>query len=114
MVTEYGMSKRLGAVNYADETENAYGMQGALPSVHSPETAEAIESEIRLILESCHKRAVEMLIANRVVLEEMSATLLEYEVLEGDSMNELLDKVVLSDSLEDRPTAEWISLTVNS
>jgi len=106
MVTQYGMSKRLGAVDYGSERPGAWpGMPEAL---HSPETAEAIEQEIRQILDKCHARAVEILTTNRVVLEDMAQQLLDTEMLDGARMMAFLGRVQAAESLEDRPTGEWV------
>jgi cell division protease FtsH len=107
MVTEYGMSKRLGAVDYSTERQNPWGMAGLPEGQRSPETAELIEHEVRSILERCHQRAREILMGNRIILEEMAAHLLEREVLDGKQMTGFLGRVAQAESLEDRPTAEW-------
>jgi cell division protease FtsH len=108
MVTEYGMSKKIGAVNYARETGQQYlGMPGSnTASSGSPVTAEIIEAEIRQILERCHQRSRTILRANRVLLEEMAVYLLEKEVLDGERMEELLARAQEADSWEDRPPTE--------
>lgn len=105
MVTEYGMSKRIGAVNYARH-DTGFGFSGG--GAASPGTAEEIEQEVRGILDRSNTRALEILIKNRGLLEDMSLYLFENEVLEGEVMQEYLDKAVQLDSLEDRPTAEWV------
>ena len=102
MVTQFGMSKKLGTVLYGDTGANPYGIAPAL----SPETAETIEQEVRDILERCHERAVQILHQNRGVLEEMSMTLFEKEVLDGAEMQAFLDQVIPSEDLADPPTAE--------
>ena len=113
MVVEYGMSKRIGAVNYSQsgQSTNPFGIPTGVSggTSTSPETAEQIEREIRLIMDQCHQRALDMLIDNRVCLEEMATHLLEYEVLDGERMETFLQRVRQSDSLEDRPTGEWIA-----
>ncbi|MFK7927874.1 MAG: hypothetical protein AB8H79_06780, partial [Myxococcota bacterium] len=108
MVTELGMSKRVGAVRYADEGENPYGLpnQGSRYGV-GPETGRIIEEEVRSILETNHQRAREILRDNHALLEEMGIYLIEHEVLEGEIMETYLDRARSADSLEDRPTAEW-------
>ncbi len=113
MVTEYGMSKRLGAVHFGPESANAFGIGGGSPGSYrcSPGTAEVIEEEIRAILDRCHTRAHSILQENRLLLEEMSAFLLETEVLDGEEMEAFLSRVVAADSLQDRPvTAEYTAL----
>ncbi len=109
MVTEYGMAKAIGAVNYAPSNDNAFGIGASFGGGSaSPETQEVIETEVRRILEDCHRRAVEILVRNRRLLEEMSVQLVEQEVLEGDQMQAFLDQADQLDPLEDRPTAEWL------
>ncbi|TNE87003.1 MAG: ATP-dependent metallopeptidase FtsH/Yme1/Tma family protein [Deltaproteobacteria bacterium] len=110
MVSEFGMSKRIGCVNYGtSDTRSAWGFPGVAGSTHgSPETAEVIESETRRILDQCHQRAIDILVQNRVVLEEMAMRLLEIEVLDGEEMQSFLSRVQPAESWEDRPTAEWI------
>ncbi|MEZ4320947.1 MAG: ATP-dependent zinc metalloprotease FtsH [Myxococcota bacterium] len=108
MVTEYGMSKRIGAVNYGARNENAFGIGFGAGSSASPHTSEEIEQEVRGILDRCHKRALEILIRNRPLLEDMSVFLFQNEVLEGEVMESYLDRALQLDSLEDRPTAEWV------
>jgi cell division protease FtsH len=108
MVTEYGMSKAVGAVNYGGQ-ENAFGIGPAgVGTSSSPDTAEQIESEIRRILDDCHRRALEILVENRALLEEMSLHLVEQEVLEGAEMQEFLGRAKQLEPLEDRLTAEWV------
>ncbi len=110
MVVEYGMSKRVGAVDYSGSERGAnpfgLGEQGFSPRGSSSVTAETIESEVRAILVRCHERAREILRTNRVMLEEMAAYLLEKEVLDGEVMEGFLARVAPVDSLEDRPITE--------
>jgi cell division protease FtsH len=106
MVTEYGMSNRLGPVDYASERMNAWGWSAGSDAARSPETAEVIEREVRSILDRCHDRAVSILNGHRPLLEEMATSLLDREVLDGDAMHGLLGRVTLAASLEDPPTGE--------
>jgi len=114
MVTEYGMSKRLGAVNYGEGATSsspfgfATGLGGATAST---ETAEAVEREIRGFLDRCHGRARHILMNNRVLLEEMSAHLLDHEVLDGERMAAFLSRAATATSLEDRPITETEEIT---
>jgi cell division protease FtsH len=109
MVTEYGMAKAIGAVHYGGGNENAFGIgPGFAGGSASPDTQEAIEKEVRRILDDSHRRAVEILVRNRGLLEEMSLTLIDREVLEGEHMQDFLDQADQLDPLEDRMTAEWI------
>ena len=113
MVTELGMSKSIGAVYYpGDGGTNAFGIPNGMMGSSlqaSPATAEAIENEVRDVLTMCHERAVQILLDNRLLLEEMTAALLEHEVLDGERMNSFLSQAKQASSLEDRPTADWLA-----
>jgi cell division protease FtsH len=101
MVTEYGMSTRIGAVSY--RTENAGPLGPSEGFFGSPHTQEVIEEEIRTVLSRCHERARRILDANRPLLERMSAALLDAEVLDGERMKEFLGQTVTADSMAERP-----------
>ncbi|TVQ94961.1 MAG: ATP-dependent zinc metalloprotease FtsH [Deltaproteobacteria bacterium] len=109
MVTEFGMSKRIGAVRYGGESENPWGFSSGNRYGVSPDTGASIDTEIRTLLQRCHERARTILRDNHALLEEMAVHLIETEVLEGDVMQGFLERAEQADSLEDRPTAEWIS-----
>jgi cell division protease FtsH len=104
MVTEYGMSTRLGAVDYATERPNAFGYPGPTDATRSPETSEAIEQEVRSILDFCHERAQRVLHDNRPVLEAMAAALLEAEVLDGERIHAFLGQVQKAERLAEAPS----------
>jgi cell division protease FtsH len=108
MVTEYGMSPKIGAVDYSGEARaNPFGMGPSRSFTDaSPDTAEAIEREVHAFLDACHQRALQILFDNRVVLEEMTQHLLEKEVLDGEEMGSWLSKVAKASELGDPPTAE--------
>jgi cell division protease FtsH len=108
MVSEYGMSRKVGPVNYVAETANPFGLGGQRQSYGnaSQGTQEAIEGEVRVILDSCKSRSTEILNANRVVLEEMSQFLLDKEVLEGNDMDRFLAEVRKSIDWAEPPTGE--------
>ena len=91
MVTEFGMSDALGAVNYD-------GHAAAVPrhAVHagarqSPEeTAQKIDAEVKRILTDAHDEARRVLRERRDNLDELSERLLEKEVIEGDELRAML------------------------
>jgi cell division protease FtsH len=111
MVTEYGMSPTIGAVDYSSEARaNPFGMGPTRSFTDaSPDTAEAIEREVHRFLVSCHQRALQILFDNRVILEEMTQHLLEKEVLDGEEMGQWLSKVAKAVELADPPTSEHAS-----
>ncbi len=94
MVTQFGMSKILGAVNYGTDRPNPFGMGAASRDVAvSEETARAIDAEVRKLLDEAHVRARELVRVNRDLMDAMTTRLLEHEVIDGDELKELLARV---------------------
>jgi cell division protease FtsH len=94
MVTTYGMSKVLGPLAY-DRSQQSFlgdGMGNARRAV-SAQTAEAIDQEVKEIVETAHQQALDILKANRELLETITQKLLETEVVEGDALSEFLGQV---------------------
>ena len=93
MVTEYGMSDLLGAVNF-DGNKRAKFLDIPMPperGLYSEETAQIIDTEIKRILEEAHTTAHRILSNNRDALEIVTRRLLEVEVMEGDELRRLLE-----------------------
>jgi cell division protease FtsH len=92
MVTEYGMSDALGAVNYDGHRGSKFldtpFMNERGP--HSEDTAQQIDAEVKQILNDAHNEARRVLRERRDVLDELSRRLLESEVIEGDELRALL------------------------
>jgi cell division protease FtsH len=92
MVTEWGMSETLGAVNY-DGNKRARFLDLPMPQergLYSENTAETIDAEIKRIVGDAHQKARDILNAHRVKLESVTRRLLEVEVMEGDELRTLL------------------------
>ena len=95
MVTTYGMSKVLGPLAY-DRGSNAMFLEGGAPNPRrmvSENTAEAIDKEVKDIVENAHQQALDILNSNRDLLETISTKLLEVEVIEGEELHNLLGQV---------------------
>ena len=92
MVTSYGMSKVLGPLAYQKQQNQFLGGMEMARNV-SPATSEAIDNEIKTIVENAHEKALAILNANRDLLESISEKLLETEVIEGDFLTSLLAQV---------------------
>jgi cell division protease FtsH len=93
MVREFGMSERIGNVNYSSDSDNqVMQMPGGRPD-YSDETAEAIDMEVHALIEQLFKRTLAILRKNRDLLNEMSDYLKEHEVLDGDDLEEFMDRV---------------------
>ncbi|MGB2714448.1 MAG: ATP-dependent zinc metalloprotease FtsH [Vicinamibacterales bacterium] len=88
MVTEFGMSDALGAVNYNGHKR---GMFLEMPFVqergnYAEETAQKIDAEVKRILTEAHEEARRVLRERRSVLDELSRRLLEKEVVESEEL----------------------------
>jgi cell division protease FtsH len=92
MVTEYGMSEKLGLVTYTKEKRPLFLDTGFPPAKdYSEETAQEIDAEVSRLMEECHQRVITILTEKRAQLEIISQTLLEKETILGDELQELLD-----------------------
>jgi cell division protease FtsH len=85
MVCEWGMSERLGPIALGGPNEEVFLGREIVQKRHvSDETAEAIDEEVRGIVEAGRKSAHEILSGNRGVLDSLAMALLERETLDGD------------------------------
>jgi cell division protease FtsH len=93
MVTEYGMSDLLGAVNF-DGNKRAKFLDIPMPQergLYSEDTAQTIDAEVKRILAEAHGTARRILSDNREALETVTRRLLEVEVMEGEELRRLLE-----------------------
>jgi cell division protease FtsH len=92
MVTQWGMSDRVGMVQYGDNDEYVFlGREMARTKVYSEFTAQEIDAEVKSIIDSAYKRAKDILTVNREKLELIAKSLLEYETLDGDQVKEIVE-----------------------
>jgi cell division protease FtsH len=83
MVCQYGMSEKLGMVQYVEDDEFFLGRDMMRRKTYSETTAQEIDAEVRGIINRCYQRAKEIIDANRDKLEMIANALLEYETLDG-------------------------------
>ena len=70
MVTQYGMTERLGAIKFGgDNTEPFLGREMAHPRDYSEEVAALVDEEVKKLIETAHNEAWEILVENRDVLD---------------------------------------------
>jgi cell division protease FtsH len=106
MVTRWGMSDALGPLQYAEAEEEVFlGYSVNRTKNMSNETAQAIDKEIRRIVEQGYDRAKFLLKEHSDELETLAQALLEYETLSGDEI-----KVVLEGGTIDRGSSKGPSL----
>jgi cell division protease FtsH len=92
MVTEWGMSEKLGAVNY-DQARRGRFLDLGMPAErgnYSEETARQIDEEVKQIVQGALNEARRVLRENRDVLERVTRFLLEKEVMEGDELRAMM------------------------
>jgi len=90
MVCEYGMSDKLGMVQYGDNDEYVFlGREMGRSKVYSEDTAREIDAEIKRIIDEQYKIAKDLITQNIDKLELIAKSLLEYETLEGSQVEEI-------------------------
>jgi cell division protease FtsH len=91
MVTKYGLSDRLGPLEYGEDQEEGFlGHSVARSNTVSSATAAMIEDEVKQFVEAAHKRAKDILETHIDDLHMLAKALLEYETLSGDEIKALL------------------------
>ena len=91
MVTEWGMSEKLGRLRYVDNQEEVFlGHSVTRTQTISDETAKLIDQEVRRIIEDAEAKARSVLTEHIDELHAIAKALLEYETLSGDEVRNLL------------------------
>jgi cell division protease FtsH len=98
MVTKWGMSDKLGPLQYEDQYEGYLGMGGSQRTMMSDETNKLIDAEIRGLVDGAHAKATSLLTEHQDQLHLLAQAMLEYETLTGDEIKQLLE-----DGKIDRP-----------
>jgi cell division protease FtsH len=92
MITEFGMSEKLGSVRYAGQQLQYIGGVVQDNSQLSPKTQEIIDTEVRSLVTKQYERAQALLREHRGALEALAKELLEHETLDGSAVQESLQK----------------------
>ena len=91
MVCEWGMSEKLGMVHYADDpTMTFLGRDLGMSRAYSEATAEAIDGEVKQLIQDAYQRAKDLILANRMQMEALAKALLDYETLDAPQAEELV------------------------
>ncbi|MEI6083556.1 MAG: ATP-dependent zinc metalloprotease FtsH [Verrucomicrobiota bacterium] len=92
MVTEWGMSEKIGMVNVSAHEEHMFlGRDLFKGREVSEQTARDVDQEIRAIIDTAYTRAKALIEANKDKLIALAEALLEYETIDGPDIGELLD-----------------------
>ncbi|MDV9191151.1 ATP-dependent zinc metalloprotease FtsH [Streptomyces sp. SR27] len=95
MVTQYGMTERLGAIKFGgDNTEPFLGREMSHPRDYSEEVAALVDEEVKKLIETAHNEAWEILVENRDVLDNLVLALLEKETLGKEEIAEIFTPIV--------------------
>ncbi|MDE7454690.1 MAG: ATP-dependent zinc metalloprotease FtsH [Clostridia bacterium] len=100
MVTEWGMSDRIGPLFYGSDGEVFVGRSYQQEKGYSEEIAGIIDEEVRAIVDSCHKRATEILTQKIDVLHNMARVLFEKETIHTEEVNMLMDGKSVEEIIE--------------
>jgi len=91
MVTQYGMSDKLGMVQYGDNDEFVFlGREMGRAKVYSEDTAREIDAEIKRIIDEQYQVAKDLITTHIDKLELIAKSLLEFETLEGSQVEEIV------------------------
>ncbi len=90
MVTEWGMSEKVGLIRLAGEREVFVGRDYSTQVDYSEAQAALVDSEIRAIIESCHKTATEKLTEYKDALMNMAKLLIERETIYAEEVDMLI------------------------
>jgi len=103
MVTKWGLSPELGPLLYSeDEGEVFLGRSAASQTKNfSSDTAKSIDIEVRKIIDTCYSKAKDILETNRDKLEMMMEALMEYETIDADQIDDIMN------GIKPRPPADW-------
>ena len=86
MVIKWGLSDKVGTIDYSDDETKAYSAS----KEYSEETGKLIDAEIKDIVDTAHKKAIDILTKKKDDLEKLAQALLEYETLTGKEIKDVL------------------------
>ncbi len=103
MVTQFGMTERLGAIRYGQEQGEVFlGRDMGHVRDYSEEVAAAIDEEVRVFIDAAHHEAYEILVDNRDILDRLVLELLEKETLDKGQV-----EAIFSDLRLRTPRPAW-------
>ncbi len=103
MVTQYGMTERLGAIKFGSEGGEPFlGRDIGHERDYSEQVAAAVDDEVRVLIETAHQEAFDILAENRPVLDSLVTELLEHETLDRAAVD-----AVFAPALRRDPRPAW-------
>ena len=107
MVTKYGFSEKIGAVNYSHSEEVFLGNDFTAHKNYSEEIAREIDSEIKRIIDEAYEKATELLKANGDILTRVAEALLLVETIDGEQFEDLFTGKYSAEEIADRAQASY-------
>lgn len=89
MVCSWGMSTKLGMVEYGENESTAF--MGRPSSNYSPDTAQKIDEEVKRLIDESYAQAKELLLKHKDKLDAIAHALLEFETLDGVHIKEIME-----------------------
>jgi len=89
MVREWGMSDKIGPINYGTDSQDMYA-HNVPQKLYSVNTEDVIDHEVKKLIDEAHIRAKSVLTKHKAQLHKIAAALLEKETLTGDELRELV------------------------
>jgi cell division protease FtsH len=93
MVTRWGLSEKLGPLQYGSEDGEPFmgRTAGQQQTVYSPETAQRIDEEVRNIIDTCYETARNVLVEHRDKLDLMAEALMKYETIDRLQIDDIME-----------------------
>jgi cell division protease FtsH len=103
MVTQYGMTERLGAIKFGQERGEPFlGREIGHEKDYSEQVAAVVDDEVRALIENAHQEAFDILADNRAVLDALVVALLEHETLDRSQVD-----AIFADARRREPRPAW-------
>ncbi len=98
MVTKWGLNEKMGPILYGEDESQA---PGGGNTHYSEDTSREIDQEVRSILNDAYSTASKLLEDNRDILEAMKDALMEFETIDADQVDDLMNRRKV------RPPQQW-------
>ena len=89
MVTKWGLNQKMGPVLYGEDESQ---VPGGGNTHYSEDTSREIDQEVRIILDEAYKKAAKLLDENKDILDSMKDALIEYETIDADQVDDLMNR----------------------
>ena len=106
MVTVWGMSDKLGTINYGERRGNDFlGNEYGMGREHSEETTKSIDAEVLSIVDTQLQRARDLVNGNRDLMERVTAALIRFENISKEEFKLLVDGASVEELGKDKPAS---------